>query len=455
VTLLQYFQQQLTIYQAARSAAQADLAAAQTSLTAATAKVTADQQALAATAASVAATRAALAVEVNPADAAALVADIEALLITQHRQQGTLLDDLDAQSAAQAAAEAASASVAQAQTEVAAITATTADVTADDAQRTTLKNAIGVPPLSTLQGDATTFLASATVTNATTRIGANFPAALMTIGDKRHDRRVSRISVLQTSVKNAEDALGAAYATDSGLAGQAEQKRIMFERAQDALATYVATAASRYAQATTVMTALNAIQVAPPGSVPDVLTDAEKAEVTARTPAGAAAESTAETLDTDLGAVFTAQDALDAQILAAIAANPDTVDSDPTVATTRTAIATAQGAFNTALTAFAGANKTDLDRWETAIPDAAWSVLATYENGLDALTELSATSAAALATAMDVAEGNYAAALAAAAVADRKAARFAAAIALRRQWLDAVRATVNTRMLSAIRGDSY
>jgi hypothetical protein len=455
VTLLQYWQQQLTIYQTAKSAALGDLAVAQAALLAANGKVAADQQALGVTAASIAEARAALAVEVNPADAAALVADIERLLITQHAQQGTLLDDQDNQKAAQASVDAATASLARTQARVAGITATIDEATADDAQRTVLKNATTAPPLSTLQGDATAFLASTTATNATSRIGKNFPAALITIADKRHDRRVGRIAALQTSVKNAEDALGAEYATDDGLAGQAEQKRIVFERAQDALATYVSTAASRYTQATTVMMALSAIEVAPAGTVPDVLTDAEKAEVTARTAAGAAAEPTAETLDADLGAVFTAQNALDAQVLTAITTNPDTADTDPTVVTKRTAVATAQGTFDTALAAFAGANKPDLDRWEAAIPDNAWNVLAAYEDGLDTLNDLAATSAAALITAMDVAEANYATALAAAAVAERKAARLADEVALRGQWLDALRASANARMLSAIRGDSY
>ena len=73
--------------------------------------------------------------------------------------------------------------------------------------------------------------------------------------------------------RNGEKVGDPAGAQDAGdQQSQADQKRITFERAQKALADYVATAASRFAQAGVVMKMLNAIQVAPPGSVPDVLT---------------------------------------------------------------------------------------------------------------------------------------------------------------------------------------
>ena len=467
VTLLQYWQQQLTIYQAEQATAQADLAAAQTRLAVANKHLNGDpaeppgpardgdQKTLAKTGAAIAAKRAELAAETSPPDAAALVDEITDLIITQRIQQGTVLDDLDEAAAAQGASDTASATHARADARVAAIQTAIDAATGDDDRRATLRTAIAAPPLSTLKADATAFLASATVTNATTRIGVNFPAEIMTIGDKRHDTHVNRIRTLRTSANNAEDALGTEYAADNGLAGTADQKRIAFERAQQALADYVATAASRFAQAGLVMRMLDAIEVAPAGSVPDVLTDPEKAQLTALGPAGAAAEPTAEDLDDDLNAVFTAESALDAQILTAIAADPDTVSTDVTVATRRTAITTAKNTFTGALATFAAADKPDLDQWQAAIPDPGWKVLLDYQEGLDALTDLSATTPATLATAMDTAENDYAVALQAAAVAQRKAAFLADEIALRHARLDSAQAAIGARLPSAIRGDSY
>jgi hypothetical protein len=467
LTVLQYWQQQLTIYQAAQTAAQATLADAQARLAAAAKKVNGDpnaapgplndgdQKTLAKTGAAIAAKRAQLAAETSPPDAAALVDEIAALIVTQRSQTGTVLDDLDEIAAAQAAADAAAATHARADARVGEIEAAIVAAQAADDRRAALKAAIAAPPLSTLKADATTFLGSSTVTNATTRIGKNFPAEIMTIGDKRRDTRVSRIAALQTSVNDAEDALATENATDNGLAGQAEQKRIAFERAQQVLADYVATAASRFAQAGVVMSSLDAIETAPAGTVADVLTDPEKARLTALKVTGAAAEPTAENLDSDLNDVFTAESALDTQILAAIGANPDSVSADAAVAARRTAITTARNTFTGALAAFAAAGKPDLDTWEAAIPDQGWKVLLDYEQGLDSLNALAGTTPATLAAAMDTAEDAYATALQTAAVAERKAAAIADEIALRQQRLDSASAAIGARLPSAIRGDSY
>jgi hypothetical protein len=467
LTVLQYLQQQLTIYQAEQAAAQADLAAAQARLAAAGKKLDGDpnaapgplndgdQKTLAKTGAAIAAKRAELAAETSPPDAAALLDEIAALIITQRAQQGTVLDDLDEIASARAAADAAAATHARAGGRAGDLQAAIAAAGLDDDRRATLKTAIAAAPLSTLKADATAFMGSVTVTNATARIGTNFPAAILTISQKRLDTRVNRMAALQASANNAEDALGAEYATDNGLAGVAEQKRIALERAQKALSDYVATAASRFAQAGIVMRMLDAIETAPPGTVADVLTDPEKAQLTALAVAGAAAEPTAATLDGDLNDVVTAESALDAQILVAIGANPDTLSTDVTVAARRTAITTARGAFTGALAAFAGGSKADLDKWEAAIPDQGWKVLLDYQQGLKALTDVSGTTAATLAAAMDTAENDYATALQAAAVAARKAAFFADEIALRQERFDSASGAIGARLPSAIRGDSY
>jgi hypothetical protein len=200
---------------------------------------------------------------------------------------------------------------------------------------------------------------------------------------------------------------------------------------------------------------LEAIEVDTTGTVPDVLTAAEKAQLAAQKTAGAAAEPTAETLDGDLNGVLTAQDALATQILTSIVADVDALATDPNVAAKRAAVATAVTTFKTALTAFAAANKSDLDQWEATIPDPAWGALLDYLGAKAALTELAGVDPAALATAMDTAENDAAAARAAAAVAQRRADYLGDAIALRQQIVDAARAALAARLLSAIRGDSY
>jgi len=467
LTVLQHLQQQLAIYQAEQAAGQAALAAAQARLGAAGKKLDGDpnaapgplndgdQKTLAKTGAAIAAKRAELAAETSPPDAAALLEEIAALIITQRTEQGTVLDDIDEIASAKAAADTAAAMHARADARVGDLQAAIAAAQIDDDRRATLKAAIAAPPLSTLKADATTFMGSATVTNATSRIGKNFPAAIRTISQKRVDTRVNQMAALQTSTDDAEDALGTEYATDNGLAGVAEQKRLALERAQKTLSDYVATAASRFAQADIVMDMLDAIETAPAGTVADVLTDPEKAQLTALAVAGAAAEPTAATLDGDLNDVFTAEGALDAQILVAIGANPDTLSTDATVAARRTAITTAKGVFTGALAAFAAGSKPDLDEWEAQIPDHGWKVLLDYQQGLKALTDVSGTTPATLAAAMDTAEDDYATALRAAAVAARKAAFFADEIALRQERFDSASGAIGARLPSAIRGDSY
>ncbi|MBZ5558153.1 MAG: hypothetical protein LAO77_12840 [Acidobacteriia bacterium] len=453
MTVLAFWQQQLTTYQAAQSAAQSDLSAAQAALAAAKTKLDTDQRALAATLASIASARAALAVATIPADAAALIETITQSIITQRAQQGTVLDDQDAVAEAQASADAAAATLARAASRIASVTSTIAAVTADDDRRQAYKTAIAAAPFNTLKADATTYLASATVTNATTRIGVDFPDKILTIAGKRHDARTGRVDSLHTVVENAEDALANERDTNGGLAGAAASALTEFARAEAAVADYVATASVKFTRAQTIMAALAAIQL--DSTLPDVLTDAEKTQVAALKAAAAAAEPTAETLDGDLTDIFDAEDDLAAQVLTSIAANVDGLASDATITAKKAAITSAKNAFAAALATFNGANKDDLDALEAVIPDTAWLVLLEYEEGMAALNEIAGITPATLASAMDAAESTYAAALAAAALSDRRVDALSDAIAYQQDRLDAARAAIAARLPSAIRGDSY
>jgi len=455
LTTVQFWNQQLTVYQAEQAAAQSDLSATQARQKAANAQLAADLKSLEQTTSGVAAMRAQLAVTTVPADANALISKITAQIIKQRGLQGAVLDDQEALDAATADTDAANATLSRAAARVARVQAAIAQVKPEDAQRTVLKNAIAAAPLSTLKADATAFLASATVTHATTRLSTNFPAEILTIAGKRHDARTKRLTSLQTVLNDAQDALGTELATDGGLQGAATEKEIAFQRAQSALSQYVAGAASRFSKAQAVMKMLEAIEVAPAGTVADVLTDAEKTQLTTLQAAGAAAEPAAETIDTDLNAVFTAQDDLDTQILSQIHTDVDQLSTDPTVAGKRTAVAGAITTYKNAITAFAAANRKDLDQWEAVIPDTAWKVLLDYEEAKAALNNLSSVDPAALAAAMDSAENDYATALQTVEVAQRRVDYIGDAIGLRAERLASAQAAIANRLPSAIRGDSY
>lgn len=454
-TLLQFWNQQLAIYQAEQTNAQSDLAKAQAALQTINAKLATDLTALDKACADIASARAKLAVTTIPADANALIAQITQLIIDQRRLQGVVLDDQEQASDDQVAIDSANATLTRANARVASMQATIAAGQGDADRRESYRAATTAPPLSTLKADATAYLASATVTHANTRLGKNFPAQIITIAGKRHDTRISQMKSFQTDLDHALDALATEEATDTGLAGVAYQKKVLFQHAQDDVAKYVATAWNRFTKAKGVMAMLEAIELDPSGTVPDVLSAAEKAQLTALAGTGAAAEGTAEALDTDLNGVFTAVAALDAQILTSIAANVDTLSTDPNIAAKRTAIGTAQTAFTNALSAFVAANKKDLDAWEAVIPDAAWKVLLDFEESTASLNDLAATDPAALVTAMDTAESDYVTALGAAAIAQRRIDYIGDAIAYRQERLDAAQAALAGRLPSAVRGDSY
>ena len=456
-TLLQFWQQQLSIYRAEAQAAQLALADAQAGLAKAKNQLdgpTGDVKALAKATADIAATRAALATA-EPADAEALLKQLVTQMITQRAQQGAVIDDQDDIAAQQSAADAASALVTRANARVTSISAKVNALKADDETRAALKGALGKAPLQTLKADATSLSGSPTPVNAKKRIDKNFPAEIVAIATKRHDTRIGCLSSLKTDAENAADAVGTGYATDGGLRGKAVQKKIAFERAQGALAGYVSTAATRFAQAKTALLALEAIELAPAGSVPDVLTAAEQAQVHGGDlkTKGAAAEPKAEDLDTDLNAVFAAQSALSAQLLTSIETDVDAISTDPQIATKRAAVTAARKKFSDDLAAFAA--KGDLDRWEAAIPDTAWNVLLQYLEAVAAVNELKTTDPSALATAMDTAENDYTQALGLAEAADRRVDFLNDAVAFQQSLLTSARSTLTARLPSAVRGDSY
>jgi hypothetical protein len=455
LTTLQFWQQQLAIHLATQAAAQSDLTTAQTLQKDSAAALTADLKALDAGVAKIAAQRAQLAVTSIPAEANALIALITKGVIAQRKLQGTVLDDKAKLADAGAQVDAASAVLARSKSRVAAVQVAITAAGIDGKQRDMLKTVSAAPPLLTIAADAKNLLGSTTAANAKKRLDANFPDAMQTISQKRYATRNGRLTSLQTVLDAAQNALATNLAADNGLSGAVKKAWLDLQRAQAALADPVATAAARYAKAQTLLQKLEAIQLAPGGTVPDVLTEAEKTLRDTLGVAGAAAEPTAETLDTDLLAVFAAQDAVDTAVLDQIASDVDQLPTSASVAAKRVAVGTTQTAFDSALAAFAAANKGDLDQWEAVIADPAWNVLLDYEDSLAALNKLKAIDLPALSSDLDKAEDAYTTALAAVEKAQRRADALADAVALRETRLAAAQAAIGSRLSSAIRGDTY
>ncbi len=455
LTTLQFWQQQYLIHQAGQTAGQKDLGTAQALQKTATTQLAANLKALDLGDANIKAQRAQLAVITVPADASALIVKITTAVIQQRGLQGRVLDDQAALADATAQADATVATLARASARLAMVGAAIARAGVDAQQRAALKSAIAAPPLASIKADATALRAGTTASHAATRIGKNFPTALLTIAGKRRDTRSGRLVDLQTGLALALDAQANGQASDAGLAGAVSQKALVLQQAQAALAETVAVSLTRYASAKSVLQKLEAIELDATGATPDVLSAAEKSQLAALGALGAAAEPGAETLDADLQAVFDAQDALDAQILSQIGSNVDLLATDATVAAKRAAISAAQSAFDGALASFAAANKADLDQWQAVVPDPAWQFLLAYLDGLAALNQLAVLDLPALATVMDNAETDYTSALAVAEQALRRADARTDAITLSQARLAAAQAALSSRAPSAIRGDTY
>jgi hypothetical protein len=365
MALKTFWTDQLTIYKDEQTAAQHDLTAAQKLQKNDNTKLAADLKLLDQATSSIAAMRAQLAVTTVPANAQALIVKITAKIIEQRGLQGTVLDDQDALADATASVDAANATLSRAKARVASVTATLAQATADDAKRDALKAASTAPPLSSLKGDATTFLKSPTVTHASARLGKNFPPEIVTIAGKRHGTRAGRVASLETALHNAQDALGAELATADGLQGAVARAQIDFQRAQSALSQYVSTAADRFTKAQTVMEMLAAIE-AHPATVPDVLTDAEKAQLfspAAIAKAGAKASGVADPVTT------TTQNAVDKAAADKVAADKEAAAQDDADGAAALEILAAGEAA--AKAAAVGASQADKDAAKQAADDAA------------------------------------------------------------------------------------
>jgi len=452
-TLVQFWQQERDIHEAAQTAAQNDLSAAQLALVGAKASLDANVAALNKLGADIAANRAKLAATSVPSEVTALNAAIRDQIIQQRTLQGTIMDDQDTVGWAQTDADGAAAALARATANLADVEARLTAAKDANKQRQLLKAQLTLAPFDTLQADANTFSGGTEATDAKAEIDANFPAALQTIAGKRYATRTARAKQLGKALADAEVALGAALATNDGLSGDAAKKEVDFRHAEQALRDYATNAKQRYDRA---VNTLKDLQATKNGTKkPDLLTTQEKADV-AVNGARTTAEGNAEAIDTSRTALYTARNDLDTQIVTQIDTDVDKLSTDATVKAKRDAVATAIGALKTAQTGLVtSGDKKVLDEWEVVVQDSAWRALIDYLDATATLDELKATAPASFGTALDTAEDAYATALGKANKAQRQADSLADVIAVRAKRVDASAASLTGRLLSAVRGDSF
>lgn len=459
-TIVQHWQSEVATYTSEQTAAQTALTGAQAQLTAANAKLATDTTAFSQTVTDIASWRAQLATTTVPADALALIQKIRDRIIDQRHLQGTLLDDGDMIAATQADVDTATAEYARASQKLADATARLASAQTDATQRQAVITALGGAPLSTIVADANAVLTTGTTyNNATAQITANFPPAVQTLAAARRSRRVGRMGDLQSSVANSANALGTAY-NDGSAAGLADQAAITFEQADREARTFVQTAKLRFDHAVMVMQQLEAIKLNTTGAPPDILTGAEKAQLTtASTAVTANAMTQVNKIDADRQQLYASMSALDGAILTQINTDVDALSTSATVQAARGTVTTNAGTLNGDVTAFPAPDKASLDQMEAVVPDDGWSALLDFEEADATLNWLKNLPAAkqptGLVTALQNAEADYATKLAAAAKAQRRVDYLLDEVSRRQDLLDAATSARPIRLRSAIRGDNF
>ena len=453
MTLVQLWQQERDIREAAQSAAQNDLSTAQLALIAAKAAVESRGKAIGQLTADIAANRAKLAASSVPSEVTALNTAIRDQIIALRAQQGGLLDDQDAASDAQADADAAAAVLTRMTANLADVEARLAAAKDANKQRQLLKARLSLAPFDTLQADATAFAGGAQATDAKAEIDAIFPAPLQTLAAKRYDTRMTQAAQLRQALTDAENALGAARATNDGRSGEAAKAEVDFRHAEQALRDFTTTAKQRFDRAVGIMTDLQATKKGT--RTPDLLTAQEKLDI-GSSAERQTAETNAEPVDANRRALDTARRDLDAEIVKQINTDVDALPTSADVKTKRDAVATAANTLRTSQSALvASGDRAVLDRWEVVVQDPAWRALIDYFDASATLTELKAVAPASLGAALDTAEDAYATALVKALKAARQSEALSDVVAARAKRVEGTTAALPGRLLSAVRGDSF
>ena len=435
---------------AAETAAAAGLAAAGTALNGPgglRAAQAAAGAAVAAKAAEITARRRSLAEPgLSPAEAAARVAALRALLVELRALRQAALEAEEALALGEGALEAARAEHQRLQAERTAAAAELAGATARADRLARWHAALAAEPLASVGARATEAKKPnvAPCKPARLRVEGDIPASLRSRALERYDEELARAALARDAAAEADALLAEELEPVSGEAAAAVAA---LADAEAALGDYVAYADARLAAA---VAAFGAIAASPP------LTAAEQAAIAepARVADGEAAALKEQARDGKRKDLAAKRAELEEKKLELLAADIDVdLPANAQVQALEAAIATLEGELAAAETGFTPALRADLDDWEAAVPDAAWSNLLSFEQAKRRLAELAAADAANLESAVTTAETALVTALEADLKRRRTLAFLRGAAARNRRRNDVTLAVQDRRALGAVRGD--
>ena len=455
-------------------------------------------------------TRKKLAAAPTSADGEALLDALEQLVIRSRTKRAVALKAQAELDAAKAAAE--SAQTLLNATSARLVKAESALKQADEAhtQREILKAALTAAPLSTLNTDAGAALQNGPFTSAKARIEADFPARLLARAEERFDSEVARIARTVADALAADDAALAERDANGGAAGNADKQWQAFLRAEAAARDFVNTAKSRFDQAQATLAGAADANRFP-------LTPEESASINDATLKTAREDAaSAENIhDAELKVLNDAGDALEAEILKAIAENKNLDDAqsvidakntlaaaelafhtsdaawraeeidrdaklvdvvakqvalavatqsaiaakkdpetDASVSAARTALTEAENALKIAEDNYKQSDHGVLHAWEAAVPETAWLLLAAYEEAKRALNDLTASDPAKIKSDLDQAEEDFVEAKLKADASSNVLEQFAAEQTRRAGRRQSARQNNAQRLFGALRGDN-
>jgi hypothetical protein len=275
------------------------------------------------------------------------------------------------------------------------------------------------------------------------------PDVLRTLAIRRYKARLSLLKLRTESVQPFRAASMRGTASDAPVAGGVEQAQSELRKAEAEALEFATTARKRFDRAVTTLKALAARHRA--GAAQALLTAAEQADVAITDPRRSAADAATE-ITKLLEQLVEAERELDHAWEQRVEADVDTAAGHNDVAVKRDALNTKRAELDHQADAL---DRAVLDRWQVTIPDAAWTTVLSYVEAVNELEALAAANAERLATALGSSEAAWTNQLEVAQKSEHRQQAWADAIAVRERRAAAAAADRESRLLSALRGDTY
>lgn len=444
MTLVEFYTQERDLYKAKKEALSGAIPAQQDDVKTSQTALKTAQSALAAIEADITAKRSALARSTIPAEAQALVEAIRDLQIEQRTKIGEVHDAQEAFDGRQRATEAAGRQLTR-------ITARLGEAeanlkAAEDAEkrRNKLKERVTTAPAKDVPAQATAARTGPDHNQAQTKI-EELPAELLALAKKRYDVRVKRQDDAVTQLRAVEDERVAQREAWGG-EGKLELERTEFARAERAVQLFASTAQHELSRAQNIFKSIHSATL---------LSAAETSAVAANSDR-VAAVGNADSVVTAQGVVAAAARDVENTEFSLLAANTETdLDADAGLTAKKATLATASSQLDDAKSAANYPDKATTDQWQIVVTDNSWKKVVDFYDAEAALDQLAGMSGTVLVTDMETKEGAYAAALADLATARRRLEYVDDVAAARTAQLEALTGARATRVLSAVRGDSY